>query len=144
MTTLLSGLFLKVDILKFKNDSGDMININFLGIFQTTGENGFDLIERLIPLSVLFILIPIVSIVAIFLFKTRKLQLKATFTLIILIIVLIALLVYYGITVIQRYHSELVPGIKMFIPVLILIFAILAYRGIKKDEDLVKSGDRLR
>jgi K+ transporter len=58
--------------------------------------------------------------------------------------VLIALLVYYGITVIQRYHSELVPGIKMFIPVLILIFAILAYRGIKKDEDLVKSGDRLR
>jgi hypothetical protein len=144
MTTLLSGLFLKGSILKFKNDAGDMININFIGICQTTGENGFDLIERLIPLSVLFILIPVVSIVAIFLFKTRRLQLKVTFTLIILAIVLIALAVYYGIAVIQRYHAELVPGIKMFIPLVILIFTILAYRRIKKDEDLVKSYDRLR
>ncbi|MCJ7449553.1 MAG: DUF4293 domain-containing protein [Bacteroidales bacterium] len=144
LTTLLSGLFLKGSFLNFKNNAGDVININFRGICQTTGENGFDLIEKLIPLSALFILIPVLSIIAIFLFKTRKLQLKATFTLIILVIVLIALALYYGVAVIQRYHAELVPGIKMFIPMLILIFAILAYRGIKKDEDLVKSYDRLR
>jgi len=144
MTTLLSGLFLKGNILKFKNDAGENIYMNFTGIFRTTGENSYDLVERLIPLSLLFILIPVLSLVAIFLFKTRRLQIKATLALIVLIILLIVLVVYYGIIIIQRHNAELVVGITMFVPLLMLIFTILAYRGIKKDEDIVKSYDRLR
>ena len=92
----------------------------------------------------MFILIPVLSLVAIFLFKTRRLQIKATLALIVLIILLIAIVVYYGIIVIQRHNAELVVGITMFVPLLMLIFTILAYRGIKKDEDLVRSYDRLR
>jgi hypothetical protein len=128
----------------FKNDAGDMINIYFKGIYLTTGEKGFDLAEKLIPLSILFFLIPVLSVATIFLYKKRKLQLKATFAVIILVTGLIMLAVYYGVSIIHRYQAELVPGIKMFIPFLILIFAILAYMGIKKDENLVKSYNRLR
>ena len=35
-------------------------------------------------------------------------------------------------------------GIGMFIPVLSIVFLVLANKAIKKDEDLVKSVDRLR
>ena len=38
----------------------------------------------------------------------------------------------------------IIPGIKMVVPLLILIFGILAQRGIKHDENLVRSYDRLR
>jgi len=32
----------------------------------------------------------------------------------------------------------------MFIPIVVIVFAVLANKAIKKDEDLVKSVDRLR
>jgi len=35
-------------------------------------------------------------------------------------------------------------GIGMFIPVLSIVFLVLANKAIKKDEDLVKSADRFR
>jgi hypothetical protein len=144
LTTLLSGLFLKGNFLKFINTVDSGIIINFTGIYKATGDRGFDLIEKLLPLSIIFILIPVISVLAIFLYKNRKLQLKITLILIIISILLIAISTYYGISLINSYHTAFVPGIKMLIPFLILVLAILAYRGIKKDEALVKSYDRLR
>ena len=35
-------------------------------------------------------------------------------------------------------------GIGMFIPILVILLVVLANKAIKKDEDLVKSVDRLR
>jgi hypothetical protein len=144
LTTLLSGLFLKGNFLKTINDEGSEIIVNFTGIYKSGGDKSFDLIEKLLPLSLIFILIPVISVLALFLYKNRNLQLKMTLILIIVSIVLIAISTYYGISIINSYHSSFVPGIKMCIPFFILIFAILAYRGIKKDEELVKSSDRIR
>ena len=44
----------------------------------------------------------------------------------------------------KKYGAELEPGLKMVIPLLIMISVTLAYRGISKDDRLVKSYDRLR
>jgi hypothetical protein len=42
-------------------------------------------------------------------------------------------------------HIERIDyGLGMYLPVIALAFTFLANRGIKKDEDLVKSVDRLR
>jgi hypothetical protein len=35
-------------------------------------------------------------------------------------------------------------GIGMFLPILVVLLVVLANKAIKKDEDLVKSADRLR
>jgi hypothetical protein len=35
-------------------------------------------------------------------------------------------------------------GIGMFLPILVILLIVLANKAIKKDEDLVKSADRLR
>lgn len=83
----------------------------------------------------------IASLIAIFLYKNRKMQLRIV--LITLLVSLLNLGLYYSET--QKY----VPGegtislwavFAIFIPIL-LFFAI---RGIRRDEKLVKSLDRLR
>lgn len=144
LTTLLSGLFLNGNILKFINKAGSEITINFKGIYKTNETKALELIEKAIPLSVIIILIPVLSIVALLLFKKRKLQLKITMITVTLEVLLIVASAFFGISVIKSYQATLVPSTTMFIPLLILIFSILAYRAIKKDEDLIKSYDRLR
>lgn len=144
MTTLVSLLFLKGSYLNFIDKSGSVIEITFRGIIRDTGGQGFVLIEKLLPLSFLFILIPVLSLVTLFIFKNRKIQLWLILSLIMLISGFIVVSIYYSWFVISEYGAEIVPGFKMIIPVLILVFTVLAYKGIRKDDRLIKSYDRLR
>jgi hypothetical protein len=144
LTIFLSFLFLRGANLNFIDNSGSEIKVTFTGIFQNSTGQGLELIEKLLPLSVLIILIPVLSFITIFLFKNRKIQLWLALSLIILICGFIVVSFYYSWLIKTEYGAEIVPGFKMVIPVLILIFAILAYRGIRKDDNLVKSYDRLR
>jgi hypothetical protein len=59
-------------------------------------------------------------------------------------VLLILTSAYYSYVVISNYEGSLTPGLKMILPLILLILSFLAYRGIKKDELLVKSYDRLR
>jgi hypothetical protein len=52
--------------------------------------------------------------------------------------------IYYSGNIIKAYHASLIPGFKVAIPVVILVLSVLAYNGIKKDDNLIKSYDRLR
>jgi peptidoglycan/LPS O-acetylase OafA/YrhL len=102
------------------------------------------LIDKLLPLSVLIILIPALSLITIFFFKNRKMQLRLSLLLIVLCSLLIIALIHVYIITATRYDARMVPGFKMILPLIILVITILAYRGIKKDDQLVKSYDRLR
>jgi hypothetical protein len=144
LTTLLSLLFLKGSFLNFGNITGYVINVTFNGIVRNRLGQGFELIEKLLPLSVLIILITMVSLVTIFIFKNRKIQLWLSLLLTIIVAGFIIALIYYSWFIISEFKVEIVLTFKMIIPVLMLIFAILAYRGIRKDDQLVKSYDRLR
>ena len=64
--------------------------------------------------------------------------------LILLVIAFIIASVLYSYIILTKYNAEIIPGFKMVIPVIQLILSILAYRGIRKDDALVKSYDRLR
>jgi len=144
LTTLLSLLFLNGSLLSFINKSGSALKITLSGIEQGTGGQGFELIDKLLPLSIIIILIPILSMIAIFIFKNRKIQMKVVLILIILSIVLIIALIHVSFRIISKFDATIIPGIKMILPILILVFSILAYMGIRKDDRLVKSYDRLR
>ena len=85
------------------------------------------------------------SLIAIFLFKNRPLQSKIVLISILLSISAIALEVWQ----IEKYKSSatITKGTYEFgglLPIVMTIFLILAARGIRKDEKLVKSLDRLR
>ncbi|MCX6320772.1 MAG: DUF4293 family protein [Bacteroidia bacterium] len=144
LTTLLSLLFLKGSFLNFIDKSGSVIKVTFNGIVRDTGGQGFEFIEKLLPVSAFIILIPAFSLVTIFIFKNRKIQLWLALSVIILIVGFIFVSIFYSMFVITEYGAEIVPGFKMVIPLLMLVFAVLAYRGIRKDDRLIKSNERLR
>ena len=144
LTTLLSFLFLTGSNLSFVDKSGYMIKVTFNGTFRNTGGQGFEFFERFWPFSVVIIIIPVISLITIFLFNDRKTQLRFALSGIILAAGFVLFSLYYTYIICLNYGTQIVPGYKMLIQILLLIFNYLAYRGIKKDDDIVKSYDRLR
>jgi len=140
---LLSILFMIGGFLTYTDISGDVLLLKISGMFRSTG-GGFDLIKKLLPLSAFTISIPLLSLITIFLYKNRKIQLRLAFVGIILAGGLIFVSGYYSYIVYSIYDVSVIAGVKMVIPVVILVLSILAYRGIRKDDRLVKSYDRLR
>ena len=96
-----------------------------------------------ILVSALFYLIAGLALLSIFLFKNRKNQFVVNRLNMILNLFLLGFFVYRSLNLSgETLVSE--KGIGMLIPVFSIVFLALANRAIKKDEDLVKSVDRLR
>lgn len=144
LIALITLIFLSGNILSFSNKTGAVIKVTFNGIFRDIAGQSPEMIEKLFPLAVLIILIPVISLFAIFIFKNRKIQLRLTWFLIILASVFVIALIHVSFSVISKFEVRIIPGIKMILPLLILILSILSYRGIRNDDKLVKSNDRLR
>ena len=96
---------------------------------------------KLIP--IMFIISAILSLVTIFLYKDRKLQFVIGRVIILINLFLLILLIYLSLTL-SGETSVSEKGIGMFLPILAILLIVLANKAIKKDEDLVKSVDRLR
>ena len=95
------------------------------------------------PIGIIFILSAILSFITIFLFKNRKLQFVLNRINILLNFLLLGFIVYNVLNVSgETQVSE--KGIGTFLPILSVFLLVFANRYIKKDEDLVKSVDRLR
>lgn len=85
----------------------------------------------------------IFSLVIIFVFKNRKLQFVLNRLNIILNVILLGVFVYWSLNLSgEGAISE--KGIGRFIPVISIVLLVLANKAIKRDEQLVKSVDRLR
>ncbi len=116
----------------------------FLPIFETNGfkvsflETGIAQFPSITTVAITIL----VSVVNVFLFKNRKIQLQLGLLLLLLhlgIFILIA--IFYS-----ALKGEGIISIQpwIFLPVLSFFFQLLALRGVRKDEALVKSMDRLR
>lgn len=96
---------------------------------------------KLIP--VLFILSALLALVALFLYTNRKLQFVLNRINILTNLFLLGLLLYYLLTLPGEVAISK-KGIGVFLPVVNVLFLALANKAIQKDENLVKSVDRLR
>ncbi|NBL64226.1 DUF4293 family protein [Flavobacterium sp. NST-5] len=92
---------------------------------------------------VLFLGSAALSLVTIFLYNNRKLQFVLCRLNMILNLILLGLFVYHSLNLPGGVATP-EKGIGMFMPIFSIVFLVLANRAIKKDEDLVKSADRLR
>ena len=88
----------------------------------------------------------LVSIIAIFLFNNRVLQMRLSYvvTVVSILLPLLAMLLIYNEGTITNQANQINDEIGIYLPLIGLIFSILAARYIKKDEDTVRSMDRLR
>ncbi len=96
---------------------------------------------KMIP--ILFGVSATLSFIAIFIFKNRKLQFVLGRINILVNLFLLGLLLYQslnlsGETIVSK------KGIGLVLPIIVVLLLVMANKAIKKDEDLVKSVDRLR
>ena len=84
------------------------------------------------------------SIISIISYKKRQLQFVLGRLNIILNLILLGLFVYRSLNISGEIPAVSEKGIGMFLPILSIVMLVLANKAIKKDEDLVKSVDRLR
>lgn len=94
-------------------------------------------------LFAMFLASALLSVLAIFMFKNRKFQFVLGRLNIIVNFILLGFFVYQSLNLSgETAVSE--KGIGMFIPIISIVLLALANKAIKKDEELVKSVDRLR
>ncbi|MCU0455148.1 MAG: DUF4293 domain-containing protein [Bacteroidales bacterium] len=144
LTTVLSVLFLNGHIVNFPGSSRNILYIGSDGLNLTNNTGGKETLYILLLITAVILAIFLVSLIAILLFKRRKAQMKMAVACMVLSCLLIIASASYIIIVYRSTEGPLKPGMNIIIMPLILLFSWLAYRGIRKDEDLVKSYDRLR
>lgn len=79
------------------------------------------------------------SLFGLFMFKNRKFQMK-----LIRLTILIQMIIGVRLFMVFNKFEIVLNNTLLFLVVFTLIALIMAYRGVKKDEDLVRSVDRIR
>lgn len=112
---------------------------NYVPVSQLVYKSTFTL-----PLIVIDIFILVLTAVSIFYYKKRFLQIRLVNFAILLEIVLIVLMFFYTDRLSKDTGVTTSYEIGAIFPVISLVFLVLALRGIKKDEKLIRSLNRLR
>ena len=132
VAALVYGGLINVVYLWKEND----VLVYYLDLFESTS-----LLLKSIP--ALFLVSTVLSLITIFLFKNRKLQFVMNRLNILTNLFLLGVLLYYLLSLPgETAISE--KGIGLFIPIVVVLLLVLANKAIHKDENLVKSVDRLR
>ncbi len=137
---LLSGLMLTGDLIQLTAGDGTMFSIGFPGMTDKGGE----VIQRLWPMTVILALVPLLALIAIFLYKKRPLQMRVTMLVLLLSLGTLILGAFYVLMLDRKIDVNILWKVKVLFPLISAILAWLAYRGIMKDEVRVRSYDRLR
>ncbi len=136
-----SGLISILFFLKLSATKIDNLDVNFYlkGIYLNNEIN-----MQTLPLIVLAILNIIFPILIIFMYKHRIKQIKNSKINVLLNILLIVLILIYANIFSRELFINAVFSIGTIVPIISIITTILAIKAIKKDENLVRSVDRIR
>lgn len=137
---LFSGLMLTGDIISLTAGNGTVFSMRFMGM----GEQGGEIIQRLWPMTVILAVVPLLALIALFLFRNRQLQMRLTMMVLLLSLGTIILGAFYILMFDRKIDVTIIWNIRVLFPVVSAIIAWLAYRAILKDEIRVRSYDRLR
>lgn len=88
--------------------------------------------------------IGVLSFIAIFLFKNRNIQARACNLALLLTCILIGLVFFLSDTMSSGMNKKINYEYGSYLPLIQVLFIFLATRFIRKDEELVRSADRLR
>lgn len=137
-------LFLNLNYASFKNDNSE--KTTKLG-YTTTVVADAEVVTK-VPKwinSLVLVFIALGSTMAIFLFKKRELQKKLCIYIALLGSLLIILMVLdYNTMKAQFPNGESSPGLWSVFPLAFVILGFMAWYKVRKDEELLKSMDRIR
>ena len=117
-------------------------------IFKITGfydDVSGSLILAAIPVVILVSVIVCLYIISIFLFKRRIIQARLCVINMVLLAGLVGLYIYHLLYFVKKVPGvEYKPELSFLFPIIAIILTFLAYRGIRKDENLIRLAERLR
>ncbi len=131
---LLAAALLALLSLKFSFFSGNILVENVKQFQHFTGMSN-------VFLMLLVVAVAIASLVTIFLYRDRNMQLKIAMA---ICLVSVLTIVFYFYQIKKFIPSDWTYDLGAIISFLVPVTLFLAIRGIYKDEQLVKSADRLR
>lgn len=138
---LMSGLFLEwADLLRI-----DTTAPATLGEMAYFNDKQLDIYDQSILLAFTAI-VTFFALVAIFLYRNRKLQIMLSRVSMLVVLLFLILAIYITYSDLAPFMSAIhfKPGPGIIFPFLVIVMLVLAVRGIRKDDKLVKSMDRLR
>jgi hypothetical protein len=144
---LIAGILVAIlyfaPLAEFSGKTGELYLFNLTGVVPE-GTTKSAVVQESWPLFILTSLILILEVLTIFQFKNRPLQIKLSNLSVFLLLGLTAATYFY----IWKTNGLIGGGYTMKLyftfPLISMIFVFLAARAISKDEQLVKSIDRIR
>jgi hypothetical protein len=138
---ILSALFITGTLYQFTDPTGQTVVVMFTGAYL---KNGNILQGRDMLIFALSVIIPVLAAASVFLFNNRRTQSWMVVSVIVLDIILISVLAVHLVHKGGIGFTAPVTSYRCLIPAINLLLLFLALRGIRKDEELVKSYDRIR
>lgn len=142
-TILIASLFF-IPLAKLLSVSSVTFDINFNGIFDIS--KNIKIETDTITIFILLSIILIISLFSLFFYKKRILQIRLIVFNILLLFGLVFLVYFISFQALKEIEAEILvfSSAITYIPIISIIFNLMAIRNIKKDEKLVKSYDRIR
>lgn len=132
--------------LQYFDNFGTAMGIKITGIYQGVSE-GVIQVKSFILQTIVTVVLALLPLVTIFYYKNRKKQLQITYLNIFLVILLAVWFYVSSSNAVLELNKTLVLeniGIGALLAPLNIVFLFLAAKGIRNDEKLIKSVDRLR
>ncbi len=137
--TVLTGLIFATSLLTINAPQG-LFTLTSVALKDATGQ----VILSVFPLTILVGLMFAGSVITIFLFKNRMLQIRIIVFTMVLNAGFYALFFFYLSAVKKQISGEISYEVSTIMPIINLILLFLAMRAIGKDEALVRSLERIR
>lgn len=143
LTAIISIILFFAPVFTFSNASASY-DLSLKDAFGGSGEVLKP--ATLLYMAILNTFILMDSLICIFMYKKRTLQIKMCMAILIMLILFIVLMFVIPGKVENVQSSDIQKAFQWasYLPAVSVILVILAMRGIKKDEALVRSADRIR
>ncbi len=140
LATVILALILFLPIASMVDAQANSFSYLFYGVVDSS--NTLVIIDY--PLAIILCLIPFLNLITIFLYKSRILQMRICIFNILLMFGSLALIWFYSYEAENVLFVDTYFSYPVVFPLVAAILTFMAFRGIRKDEILVKSADRIR
>ncbi len=140
--TIMFSLFF-FSLAEMVDSCGRYYFLDLTGVYEGVGETARK-IESVLPLRFLVIVTASLNLLIIFFYKRRILQIRISIFNLMMLTGFYALFFFYFFHMKNRLEAIADIKIPVMFPAIAVILVFLATRGIRKDEILVRSYDRIR
>ena len=143
LAALLVGLLFFFPLAGFVNSTGTSYIFRYRGLYEISGGTE-SLVMFTLPLAITLLVSALLSLISVFLFKLRSVQMKMSILNIIVLFMIMVVIAYYAVISFEKFGVNADYTIFATMPIIALILHVMAFYAIRKDERLVKSIDRIR